>query len=62
MPHVKPDKPPVYGDGSLEEDKQRGLTESIVSSPRQNLSTLTGRSESTALEYILSLLLSAVID
>jgi len=33
MRYVKLDKPPVYGEGSLEEDKQPGLTKSLVSSP-----------------------------
>ncbi len=33
MRYVKLNKPPVYGEGSLEEDKERGLTESLVSSP-----------------------------
>jgi len=31
--YVKPDRPPVYGEGSLEQHKQRGMTESLVSSP-----------------------------
>ena len=33
MRYVKLNKPPVYGEGSLEEDKERGLTESLASSP-----------------------------
>jgi len=33
MRYVKLDKPPVYGEGSLEEDKKPRLTESLVSSP-----------------------------
>ena len=31
--YVKASKPPVYGEGSLEEDKEQRLTESLVSSP-----------------------------
>ena len=31
--YVKLSKPPVYGEGSLDEDKDRRLTESLVSSP-----------------------------
>jgi len=31
--YVKLNKPPIYGEGSLEEDKERGLTESLVRSP-----------------------------
>jgi len=31
--YVKASSPPVYGEGSLEEDKERRLTESLVSSP-----------------------------
>jgi len=33
MRYVKLDKPPIYGEGSLEEAKERRLTESLVSSP-----------------------------
>jgi len=33
MRYVKLDRPPIYGGGSLEEDKERGLTESLASSP-----------------------------
>ena len=33
MRYVKLDKPPVYGEGSLEEKKEQRLTESLVSSP-----------------------------
>ena len=31
--YVKLNKPLLYGEGSLEEDNERGLTESLVSSP-----------------------------
>ena len=31
--YVKASRPPVYGEGSLEEDKEQRLTESLVSSP-----------------------------
>ena len=33
MRYVKLDKPPVYGEGALEEDKNQRLTESLASSP-----------------------------
>jgi len=33
MRYVKLDKPPVYSEGSLEDGKERRLTESLVSSP-----------------------------
>ena len=33
MRYVKLNKPPVYGEGSPEEDKEQRLTESLVSSP-----------------------------
>ena len=33
MRYVKLNNPPVYGEGSPEEDKEQRLTESLVSSP-----------------------------